>query len=161
MAPIPINIADWVGRTPMVQLTRLLPDAPRLAREMNEHLFAKRYIAKRLDALADEVERGWTGRFTEGQGFLFEARPGAAPQQAIGRVGAPVGEHVRLPLPHRPLRVAAQLAHPAIVPIYDRSTLIRSASFAGTWQSRYQRPWRTTSAHGSTSATHSEPASER
>ena len=30
------------------------------------------YIAKRLDALADEVERGWTGRFTEGEGFLFE-----------------------------------------------------------------------------------------
>jgi DNA gyrase subunit B len=30
------------------------------------------YIARRLDALADEVERGWSGRFTEGQGFLFE-----------------------------------------------------------------------------------------
>ena len=30
------------------------------------------YIAKRLDALADEVERGWTGHFTEGEGFLFE-----------------------------------------------------------------------------------------
>ncbi|MGJ4941194.1 DNA topoisomerase (ATP-hydrolyzing) subunit B [Bradyrhizobium sp. HKCCYLS1011] len=30
------------------------------------------YIAKRLDALADEVERGWVGHFTEGQGFLFE-----------------------------------------------------------------------------------------
>jgi DNA gyrase subunit B len=30
------------------------------------------YIARRLDALADEVERGWTGRFTEGEGFLFE-----------------------------------------------------------------------------------------
>jgi DNA gyrase subunit B len=30
------------------------------------------YIAKRLDALADEVERGWTGKFTEGEGFLFE-----------------------------------------------------------------------------------------
>jgi DNA gyrase subunit B len=30
------------------------------------------YIAKRLDALADEVERGWSGRFTEGQGFFFE-----------------------------------------------------------------------------------------
>ena len=28
MAAIPINIAEWVGRTPMVQLTRLLPDAP-------------------------------------------------------------------------------------------------------------------------------------
>jgi DNA gyrase subunit B len=30
------------------------------------------YIAKRLDALADEVERGWSGRFVEGDGFLFE-----------------------------------------------------------------------------------------
>jgi DNA gyrase subunit B len=30
------------------------------------------YIAKRLDALAEEVERGWSGRFTEGEGFLFE-----------------------------------------------------------------------------------------
>jgi DNA gyrase subunit B len=25
-----------------------------------------------MDALADEVERGWVGRFTEGDGFLFE-----------------------------------------------------------------------------------------
>ncbi|CAM5519871.1 DNA gyrase subunit B OS=Afipia felis OX=1035 GN=gyrB PE=3 SV=1 [Afipia felis] len=30
------------------------------------------YIAKRLDALADEVERGWSGTFTEGLGFTFE-----------------------------------------------------------------------------------------
>jgi DNA gyrase subunit B len=30
------------------------------------------YIARRLDALADEVERGWVGRFTEGEGFAFE-----------------------------------------------------------------------------------------
>jgi DNA gyrase subunit B len=30
------------------------------------------YIAKRLDALAEEVERGWSGRFAEGQGFVFE-----------------------------------------------------------------------------------------
>jgi DNA gyrase subunit B len=30
------------------------------------------YIAKRLDALADEVERGWSGTFTEGHGFTFE-----------------------------------------------------------------------------------------
>ncbi len=30
------------------------------------------YIAKRLDALADEVERGWSGRFTEGEGYVFE-----------------------------------------------------------------------------------------
>ncbi len=30
------------------------------------------YIARRLDALTEETERGWQGRFTEGQGFQFE-----------------------------------------------------------------------------------------
>ncbi len=30
------------------------------------------YIARRLDALAEETERGWQGQFTEGQGFQFE-----------------------------------------------------------------------------------------
>ncbi|MBN9006093.1 MAG: DNA topoisomerase (ATP-hydrolyzing) subunit B [Rhizobiales bacterium] len=30
------------------------------------------YIAKRMDALEDDVERGWVGRFTEGEGFFFE-----------------------------------------------------------------------------------------
>ena len=30
------------------------------------------YIARRLDALADETERGWEGQFTEGDGFHFE-----------------------------------------------------------------------------------------
>ncbi|MGA7433352.1 MAG: DNA gyrase subunit B, partial [Xanthobacteraceae bacterium] len=30
------------------------------------------YIAKRLDALSDETERGWEGQFTEGAGFQFE-----------------------------------------------------------------------------------------
>ncbi len=30
------------------------------------------YIAKRLDALADEVERGWIGTFKEGEGYFFE-----------------------------------------------------------------------------------------
>jgi DNA gyrase subunit B len=29
------------------------------------------YIAKRLDALAEETERGWEGRFVEGEGFHF------------------------------------------------------------------------------------------
>jgi DNA gyrase subunit B len=33
---------------------------------------AANYIAKRLDALAEEVERGWIGHFTEGEGFSFE-----------------------------------------------------------------------------------------
>ena len=30
------------------------------------------YIAARLDALAEETERGWEGTFTEGEGFQFE-----------------------------------------------------------------------------------------
>jgi DNA gyrase subunit B len=30
------------------------------------------YIARRLDALSDETERGWQGQFTEGVGFAFE-----------------------------------------------------------------------------------------
>ncbi len=30
------------------------------------------YIAQRLDALEDETERGWTGKFVDGDGFLFE-----------------------------------------------------------------------------------------
>ena len=30
------------------------------------------YIARRLDALAEETDRGWIGKFTEGSGFEFE-----------------------------------------------------------------------------------------
>jgi DNA gyrase subunit B len=33
---------------------------------------AAKYIAVRLNALADEIERGWTGTFAEGEGFRFE-----------------------------------------------------------------------------------------
>jgi DNA gyrase subunit B len=33
---------------------------------------AAEYIARRLDELADEVERGWIGRYVEGEGFMFE-----------------------------------------------------------------------------------------
>ena len=33
---------------------------------------AAQYIARRLDALSDETERGWQGQFTEGTGFQFE-----------------------------------------------------------------------------------------
>jgi DNA gyrase subunit B len=32
---------------------------------------AAAYIARRLDELADESERGWTGEFREGEGFVF------------------------------------------------------------------------------------------
>jgi DNA gyrase subunit B len=33
---------------------------------------AAEYIAKRLDALSDEIERGWQGTFSEGDGFRFD-----------------------------------------------------------------------------------------
>jgi DNA gyrase subunit B len=45
---------------------------PRITENLATANAAAEYIAKRLDALADEVERGWIGRFAEGQGFFFE-----------------------------------------------------------------------------------------
>ena len=33
---------------------------------------AAKYIARRLDVLSDEIERGWQGEFREGEGFRFE-----------------------------------------------------------------------------------------
>jgi DNA gyrase subunit B len=35
-------------------------------------LAAAQYIARRLDALADDIERGWQGSFSEHEGFRFE-----------------------------------------------------------------------------------------
>ena len=35
-------------------------------------LAAAQYIARRLDALSEETERGWEGTFVEGEGFRFE-----------------------------------------------------------------------------------------
>jgi DNA gyrase subunit B len=35
-------------------------------------LAAAQYIARRLDALSEETERGWEGTFIEGEGFRFE-----------------------------------------------------------------------------------------
>src|SRR5829696_5747232 len=46
--------------------------SPKITGDIATANAAADYIARRLDALADEVERGWTGRFTEGQGFQFE-----------------------------------------------------------------------------------------
>ncbi|QOZ30298.1 DNA topoisomerase (ATP-hydrolyzing) subunit B [Bradyrhizobium sp. CCBAU 53421] len=46
--------------------------SPRITGEIATANSAAEYIAKRLDAVAEEVERGWVGTFTEGQGFHFE-----------------------------------------------------------------------------------------
>ena len=45
---------------------------PKITSDVATANAAADYIAVRLDTLADEVERGWTGRFTEGEGFSFE-----------------------------------------------------------------------------------------
>jgi len=45
---------------------------PRITADLNAANEAAEYIARRLDALAEDVERGWTGRFVEGDGFQFE-----------------------------------------------------------------------------------------
>ena len=45
---------------------------PKYIADVDTATAAANYIARRLDAMADEVERGWTGRFTEGEGFFFE-----------------------------------------------------------------------------------------
>ena len=46
--------------------------SPKITSDIATANAAADYIARRLDALADEVERGWTGRFAEGEGFFFE-----------------------------------------------------------------------------------------
>ena len=46
------------------------------------------YIARRLDALADETERGWQGQFTEGAGFQFERTVRGVKEVADHRPGA-------------------------------------------------------------------------
>ena len=46
--------------------------SPKITGDVATANAAAEYIARRLDTLADEVERGWVGRFTEGEGFFFE-----------------------------------------------------------------------------------------
>jgi len=43
----------------------------KIFRDPEKATAAAPYIARRLDALSEETERGWEGRFTEGEGFVF------------------------------------------------------------------------------------------
>jgi DNA gyrase subunit B len=45
---------------------------PAVHNDLPKALAAAQYIARRLDALSEETERGWQGSFVEGDGFLFE-----------------------------------------------------------------------------------------
>jgi DNA gyrase subunit B len=56
---------------------------PEIFRDPANAAAAAEYIARRLDKLADEVERGWTGQFTEGQGFLFERTVRGVKESAV------------------------------------------------------------------------------
>ncbi|MPZ57095.1 MAG: DNA topoisomerase (ATP-hydrolyzing) subunit B [Rhizobiales bacterium] len=44
---------------------------PRIFGDQEKAAAAAPYIARRLDVLSEETERGWEGRFTEGEGFVF------------------------------------------------------------------------------------------
>src|SRR2546421_4879927 len=45
---------------------------PKITGDVSIANAAADYIARRLDMLSDEIERGWQGSFVEGDGFLFE-----------------------------------------------------------------------------------------
>ncbi len=45
---------------------------PAIFGDPDKGLQAAAYIARRLDALSEETERGWAGRFLEGEGFVLE-----------------------------------------------------------------------------------------
>src|SRR4051812_46161778 len=45
---------------------------PSVHGDLPKALAAAQYIARRLDALSEETERGWEGTFIEGDGFRFE-----------------------------------------------------------------------------------------
>src|SRR5262245_15340682 len=45
---------------------------PAITGDPDKALPAAAYIARRLDALAEETERGWQGHFSESEGFRFE-----------------------------------------------------------------------------------------
>jgi DNA gyrase subunit B len=66
------NLHSRYNRTVIEQASIAGVLNPRITGNVTTADAAADYIARRLDALADEVERGWTGRFAEGEGFFFE-----------------------------------------------------------------------------------------
>jgi cysteine synthase len=75
MAAIPINIADWVGRTPMVHLTRLLPDAPGTLFAKLEMLNPGGSVKDRIGVAMIEAAEA-EGRIEPGRTTIVEATSG-------------------------------------------------------------------------------------
>src|SRR4051812_29536030 len=97
MAPIPINIAEGVGRTPMVPLTRLLPDAP-------AELFAKLEMFNPGGSVKDRIGVAMIeaaeaeGRIEPGRTTIVEATSGNT-GIALAFVAAAKGYDLVLTLP--------------------------------------------------------------
>src|SRR3954454_20716902 len=75
MASIPINIAEWVGRTPMVQLTRLAPDAPGSLFAKLEMLNPGGSVKDRIGVAMIEAAEA-EGRIEPGRTTIVEATSG-------------------------------------------------------------------------------------
>src|SRR6187455_3295519 len=97
MAPIPINIADWVGRTPMVQLTRLAPDAAGSVFAKLEMFNPGGSVKDRIGvAMIEAAER--EGRIEPGRTTIVEATSGNT-GIALAFVAAAKGYDLILTLP--------------------------------------------------------------
>jgi DNA gyrase subunit B len=66
------NLHSRYNRTVIEQATIAGVLRPDIYGDPEQANAAAGYIATRLDDLTEEVERGWQGHFTEGQGFQFE-----------------------------------------------------------------------------------------
>jgi DNA gyrase subunit B len=88
---------------------------PGIFTEADKGQQAAQYIARRLDALSDETERGWAGRFSEGEGFLLE-------RTVRGVKDAAVLDHALLG--SADARKLDELA-PSLQEIYPRTGLLR------------------------------------
>src|SRR4051794_5810437 len=97
MAPIPINIADWVGRTPMVQLTRLAPDAPGSLFAKLEMLNPGGSVKDRIGIAMIEAAEA-EGRIEPGRTTIVEATSGNT-GIALAFVCAAKGYQLMLTLP--------------------------------------------------------------
>jgi DNA gyrase subunit B len=66
------NLHSRYNRTVIEQAAIAGVLIPKITSDLEVAKSAASYIAVRLDELAEEVERGWTGDFIEGRGFQFE-----------------------------------------------------------------------------------------
>ena len=99
MPAIPINIADHVGRTPMVQLTRLAPDAPGSLFAKLEMLNPGGSVKDRIGVAMIEAAEA-AGRIEPGRTTIVEATSGNT-GIALAFVAAAKGYELVLTLPQR------------------------------------------------------------